>query len=107
MEGATGRVVVLGSAAWSHVEDDFDSYFDDEPDEAEDEEQETSAVVIAGSLASFIDRLQHYLVARCMLASAGSRIERTAIRDDLESSLPDDGTATDMSFWTAVLRSTD
>ncbi|WP_164492378.1 SUKH-4 family immunity protein [Streptomyces nigra] len=106
-EGATGRVVVLGAADWGHVEDDFDSYFDDEPDEAEDEEQEVSAVVVAGSLVSFIDRLQHYLVARCMLASAGSRIERTAIRDDLESSLPDDGPATDMSFWTAALRSTD
>ncbi|MFE2643671.1 SUKH-4 family immunity protein [Streptomyces nigra] len=110
MEGATGRVVVFGAADWTSTEDDFDSYFDDEPDEAdefEDGDQGASAVVIAGSLTSFIDRLQHYLVARCMLASAGSRIERTAIRDDLESSLPDDGTATDMSFWTAALRSTD
>ncbi|MFJ4754603.1 SUKH-4 family immunity protein [Streptomyces sp. NPDC088763] len=110
LEDATGRVVVFGAADWSSTEDDFDSYFDDESDEGdgfEDGDQGASAVVTAGSLASFIDRLQHYLVARCMLASAGSRIERTAIRDDLESSLPDDGTATDTSFWTAALRSTD
>ncbi|MEV8435507.1 hypothetical protein [Streptomyces chartreusis] len=86
-------------------------HFDDEPDEHSDgdgQEQETSAMLIAGSLTAFIDLLQHYLVARCMLAAAGSRFERVAIRDDLEDRLPDlDGADTNTSYWTAALRATD
>ncbi|KUL74211.1 hypothetical protein ADL33_18155 [Streptomyces sp. NRRL WC-3604] len=98
----TGQVVVLGADDWSSTEDDFD----DEPDEPDgDGEQGTSPVVIASSLTTFIDRLQHYLVARCMLASASSRIERTAIRDDLESTLSDADTM-GTAFWMAPLRST-
>ncbi|MFD7695997.1 hypothetical protein [Streptomyces sp. NPDC059805] len=61
--------------------------------------------MIASSLTTFIDRLQHYLVARCMLASASSRIERTAIRDALESTLSDADTM-GTAFWMAPLRST-
>ncbi|MFE4575233.1 hypothetical protein [Streptomyces chartreusis] len=65
-------------------------------------------MLIAGSLATFIDLLQHYLVARCMLAAARSRIERVAIRDDLEDTLPDLNSATaSTSYWTAALRTTD
>ncbi|MEU8754355.1 hypothetical protein AB0C88_28145 [Streptomyces chartreusis] len=65
-------------------------------------------MLIAGSLATFIDLLQHYLVARSMLAAAGSRTERVAIRDDLDDTLPDlDDADTDTSFWTAALRTTD
>ncbi|MFE6625050.1 SUKH-4 family immunity protein [Streptomyces sp. NPDC057740] len=64
--------------------------------------------LVAGSLASFIELLQHYLVTRCMLASAGSRIEREAIRDDLEislSSIDEAGTAS--GVWTADFSETD
>lgn len=113
LHGGTGQVVLFGADDWSSAEDDFDAYFNDEPDEHGDdhsdgEEQETSAVLIAGSLAAFIDLLQHYLVARCMLAAAGSRIERVAIRDDLEDTLPDlDDADTNTSYWTAALRATD
>lgn len=106
LHGGTGQVVLFGAADWSSAEDDFDAYFDDEPDD--DGEQETSAVLIAGSLAAFSDLLQHYLVARCMLAAAGSRTERVAIRDDLEDTLPDlDDADIDANFWTAALRTTD
>ena len=106
LHGGTGQVLLLGAAEWSSAEDDFDTYFDDEPDDAG--EHETSTVLIAGSLAAFIDKLQHYLVARCMLAAAGSRTERVAIRDDLEDTLPDlDDADTDATFWTAALRTTD
>ncbi|MFE5817385.1 SUKH-4 family immunity protein [Streptomyces sp. NPDC056479] len=106
LHGGTGQVVLFSADDWSGAEDDFDdNYFDDEPD---DGEQETSAVLIAGSLAAFIDRLQYYLVARCMLAAAGSRTERVAIRGDLEDTLPDlDDADTDATFWTAALRTTD
>jgi hypothetical protein len=106
LHGGTGQVLLLGVADWSSAEDDFDAYFDDEPDDAE--EQETSAVLIAGSLAAFIDLLQHYLLARCMLAAAGSRTERVAIREDLENTLSDlDDADTSTTFWTAALRTTD
>lgn len=106
LHGGTGQVVLFGAADWSSAEADFDAYFDDEPDDGA--EQETSAVLIAGSLAAFIDLLQHYLVARCMLAAAGSRTERVAIRRDLEETLPDlDDADTDVTFWTAALRTTD
>ncbi|MEV8091057.1 SUKH-4 family immunity protein [Streptomyces nigra] len=105
LHGETGQVVVLGAGDWSSAEDEFDDYFDDEPDESDDDgEQGTSLVVIAGSLTTFIDRLQHYLVTRCMLASASSRIERTAIRDDLESTLTEADTMGTV-FWMAPLRS--
>ncbi|MGI5378635.1 hypothetical protein ACQEV2_31170 [Streptomyces sp. CA-251387] len=101
LHGGTGQVVLFGAADWSSAEDDFDAYFDDEPDD--DGEQESSAVLIADSLAAFIDLLQHYLVARCMLAAAGSRIERVAIRDDLEDTLADlDDADIDANFWTAA-----
>ncbi|MFJ8633092.1 SUKH-4 family immunity protein [Streptomyces sp. NPDC093568] len=109
LHGRTGQVVLFGADDWSGAEDDFDdNYFDDEPDEPHYGEHETSAVLIAGSLAAFIDRLQYYLVARCMLAAAGSRTERVAIRGDLEDTLPDlDDADTDATFWTAALRTTD
>ncbi|MGF0169768.1 SUKH-4 family immunity protein [Streptomyces sp. Marseille-Q5077] len=115
LHGGTGQVVLFGADDWSSAEDDFDAYFDDEPDEPDEGgeqddggEQETSAVLIAGSLPVFIDLLQHYLVTRCMLGAAGSRTERVAIRDDLEDTLPDlDDADTDASFWTAALRTTD
>ncbi|MFF7167662.1 SUKH-4 family immunity protein [Streptomyces sp. NPDC008086] len=101
--GGTGQVVLFGAADWSSAEEDFDTYFDDEPDD--DGEHETSVVLIAGSLAAFIDLLQYYLVGRCMLAAAGSRTERVAIRDDLEDTLPDlDDAGADSTFWTAALR---
>ncbi|MCL8015919.1 SUKH-4 family immunity protein [Streptomyces sp. AS02] len=108
LHGGTGQVVLLGAADWSSAGDDFDAYVDDEPDEPDDGgEQQTSAVMVAGSLAAFIDLLQHYLVARCMLAAAGSRTERVAIRDDLEDTLPDlDEADIDATFWTAALRTT-
>lgn len=106
LHGGTGQVVLFDANDWSSAEDDFDAYFDDELDD--DGEQHTRVVPIADSLAAFIDLLQHYLVARCMLAAAGSRIERVAIRDDLEDTLPDlDGTDTNTSYWTAALRATD
>ncbi|MFF5479649.1 SUKH-4 family immunity protein [Streptomyces sp. NPDC012935] len=106
LHGGTGQVVLFGADDWSSSEDDFDSYFDDEPEEpADGEEQESGPVLIAGSLAAFIDLLQHYLVGRCMLASSGSRTERVAIRDDLEDTLPDlDNADTDAAFWIAALR---
>ena len=105
LHGGTGQVVVLGAGDLSSAEDEFDDYFDDEPDDPDDAgEPEASVVVIAGSLTTFIDRLQHYLVARCMLASASSRIERTAIRDDLESALSDADTM-GTAFWMTPLRS--
>ncbi|WP_449339451.1 SUKH-4 family immunity protein [Streptomyces chartreusis] len=115
LHGGTGQVVLFGADDWSSADDDLDAYCDDEPDDADDlddsddsEERETNVVLIAGSLAAFIDLLQHYLVARCMLASAGSRTERVAIRDDLEDTLPDlDDSDTDTSYWTAALRTTD
>ncbi|MDC0772180.1 SUKH-4 family immunity protein [Streptomyces sp. HD] len=128
LHGGTGQVVLFGADDWRGVDDDFDAYFDDEAEEAyetdetyetyeTDDEQQSSAVLIASSLAAFIDLLQHYLVARCMLASAGSRIERVAIRDDLQDTLPDldhgaeTGTGADAgadtAFWTAALRTTD
>lgn len=111
LHGGTGQVVLFGADDWSNSDDDFDAYFDDEPDEHGDGDgqgQETSTVLIAGSLAAFIDLLQHYLVARCMLAAAGSRIERVAIRDDLEDTLSDLNDAdTNTSYWTAALRTTD
>ncbi|MER7379996.1 SUKH-4 family immunity protein [Streptomyces lanatus] len=109
LHGGTGQVVLFGADDWRGGEEDFDAYFEDEPDESDGGgEQETSVVVIAGSLAAFIDLLQHYLVARCMLAAAGSRIERVAIRDDLEDTLADlDDANADSTFWTAALRSTD
>jgi hypothetical protein len=106
LHGGAGQVVLFGAADWSSSEDDFDVYFDDEPDDGG--EQKPSAVLIAGSMAAFIDLLQHYLVARCMLAAAGSRTERVAIKDDLEDTLPDLNDAdTDVTFWTAALRTTD
>jgi hypothetical protein len=106
LHGGTGQVFLFGAACSSDAEDDFDAYFDDESDDGR--EQETGAVLIAGSLAAFIDLLQHYLVARCMLAAAGSRTERVAIRDDLEDTLPDlDDAETEAAFWTAALRTTD
>ncbi|MEU6545394.1 SUKH-4 family immunity protein [Streptomyces sp. NPDC046859] len=83
LHGETGQVVVFGAGDWSSTEDDFDDYFDDEPDEPDDDgEQSTSAVVIAGSLTTFIDRLQHYLVAAaCWLrraaVSSAARSETT------------------------------
>ncbi|MDF3140168.1 MULTISPECIES: SUKH-4 family immunity protein [unclassified Streptomyces] len=112
LHGGTGQVVLFGADDWSSAEDDFDAYFDDEPDDGggpdDGGEQETGAVLIAGGLAAFIDLLQHYLAARCMLAAAGSRTERVAIRDDLEDTLPDlDDADTDATFWTAALRTTD
>ncbi|WP_159058947.1 SUKH-4 family immunity protein [Streptomyces caeruleatus] len=109
--GGTGQVVLFGADNWSGAEDDFDAYFDHEPDEFDGPddggEQETPAVLIAGSLVTFIDLLQHYLVARCMLAAAGSRTERVAIRDDLQDTLPDLDDDADTTFWTAALRTTD
>lgn len=43
-----------------------------------------------------------------MLAAAGSRTERVAIRDDMEDTLPDlDDADADAAFWTAALRTTD
>ena len=54
---------MLGAGDLSSAEDEFDDYFDDEPDDPDDAgEPEASVVVIAGSLTTFIDRLQHYLV---------------------------------------------
>ncbi|MER5937495.1 SUKH-4 family immunity protein [Streptomyces sp. NPDC001928] len=106
LHGGTGQIVLFGADDWSSAEDDFDAYFDDEPDDSG--EQETGAVLIAGSLAAFIDLLQHYLVARCMLAAAGNRTERVAIRDDLEDTLPGlDDADTATTFWTAALRTAD
>ncbi len=106
VHGGTGQVVLFGGADRSSAEDDFDAYFDDEPDDGT--ERENRAVLIAGSLASFVDLLQHYLVARCMLAAAGSRTERVAIRDELEDTLPDlDDADIDVTFWTAALHTTD
>ncbi|WP_217208494.1 SUKH-4 family immunity protein [Streptomyces sp. AC550_RSS872] len=66
------------------------------------------AELVADSLASFIELLQHYVVARCMLASAGSRVEREAIRDDLEISLSSiDEAGTAAGLWMAGLSETD
>ncbi|MFF4883154.1 SUKH-4 family immunity protein [Streptomyces nigra] len=104
LHGGTGQVVVLGAGDWSSAEDEFDDYFDDEPDDPdEDGHLEAGVVVIAGSLTTFIDRLQHYLVVRCMLASASSRIERTAMRDHLEPTLSDADTM-GTAFWMTPLR---
>ncbi|MET9513046.1 SUKH-4 family immunity protein [Streptomyces flavidovirens] len=109
LHGPTGQVLLLDADAWSNTEDDFDDYFDDESgDEDDGEVPGSKAVLIASSLAAFIDLLQYYVMGRCMLAASGSRLERVAVRDDLADTLPDlDPAGTTAGIWTAAFQATD
>ena len=117
LHGSTGRVFLLSEGLSSNADYDYDDEDEEEFEDLEDdgldeegnsEEGGGQTELIASSLASFIDLLQHYAVSRCMLASAGSRHEREAIRNDLElslSSIDEPGTAS--GTWMADFQETD
>ncbi|MEV8312062.1 SUKH-4 family immunity protein [Streptomyces flavidovirens] len=109
LHGPTGQVLLLDTDGWTNTEDDFDDYFDDESGDDDDGEMQGSkALLIASSLAAFIDLLQYYVMGRCMLAASGSRLERLAVRDDLANTLPDlDAAGTAAGIWTATFQATD
>ncbi|KUN90469.1 SUKH-4 family immunity protein [Streptomyces caeruleatus] len=108
LHGPTGQVHLLNADDWVSA-DDPDDYFEDDEDDFEDGEVQADAtLLIASSLGAFIDLLQHYVMVRCMLAAAGSELERTAIREDLADSLRgiDEAGATS-GPWMADLSETD
>ncbi|MEW2402671.1 SUKH-4 family immunity protein [Streptomyces sp. NPDC046862] len=115
LHAPTGQVHLLNADDWGS-DDEFDDYFDDEDvedyevddDDDDDEVQGSTSLLIAGSLAKFIDLLQHYVMIRCMLATAGSRLERVAIRDALTASLSRiDEAGAAAGAWRAGLTETD
>lgn len=106
LHGPTGQVHLLNADDWVS-DDEFDDYFDDEYIE-DGEAQASTSLLIASSLAKFIDLLQHYVMTRCMLACAGSRLERVAIRDSLAASLSRiDEAGAAAGAWRAGLTETD
>ncbi|MGW7197282.1 SUKH-4 family immunity protein [Streptomyces chryseus] len=113
LHGSTGQVFLLDTDGWTHTEDDFADYFDDDSndgfgDEGDGETQGSQAVLIASGLSAFIDLLQYYVMGRCMLAAAGSRVERVAVRDELADTLPDlDEAGTAAGVWTAAFQASD
>lgn len=117
LHGPTGQVLLLDMDGWTTTGDEFDDYFDDDfddesgdesGDEDDSEAQGSKAVLIASSLATFIDRLQYYVMGRCMLAASGSRLERAAVRDYLADTLPDlDQAGTAAGVWTIAFQAND
>ncbi|WP_406413603.1 SUKH-4 family immunity protein [Streptomyces sp. NBC_01614] len=100
LHGDTGRVFWLSEdyefPAAEYDEDDYE------------DEAEVEPGLVASSLTTFIDLLQVYLVSRCMLASAASRLEREAVREYLEIALSGiDEAGAAGGLWTSSLHDFD